>query len=356
MKKTVFPAILVILICSLLCGCGFWMDGNYVSETPHQSQSKQEGEKIIEISSYRQMRTALIEQISTGSESCVMSHASAHEATVNYFTQAAVDYVLENDPVAAFAVSQITFEIGNNRSETVIAFKIDYLHGRAEILNIQKLENMDEALQLISVAMDTCEASVAVQVEGYEAIDLTQYVEDYANQNPDVVMEKPQVSVAVYPERGDVRIIELIFTYQTSREVLRQMQETVEPVFTSAELYVQEVTQVREAYAQLYSFLMERFDYTVETSITPAYSLLYYGVGDSRAFANVYAQMCRRAGYDCKVISGTKEGEPWCWNAVRFRGEYYHVDLLECSRSGGFQMFGANEMDGYVWDYSAYEE
>lgn len=355
MKRYTAVIALVMIIGSLLSGCGFWMDGNYVSETPHQNQNEQVGAKIIEISSYRQMRGALIEQISSGAESCIMSHSASNEATVHFFTQAAVDYVLENDPIAAFAVNQITFEIGTNRGEAVIAFQMDYRHGRSEILRIQQTADMEGALQIISTALNDCDASVVLQVDSYTAMDFTQFVEDYANENPDIIMEKPQVSACVYPQKGSVRIIELTFTYQTSRDLLRQMQETVKPIFTSAELYVQEVTQIREAYSQLYSFLMERFDYTVETSITPTYSLLYYGVGDSRAFANVYAQMCRRAGFDCKVVTGTKAGEPWCWNAVRFRGEYYHVDLLQCSQSESFQMLHASEMTGYVWDYSAYE-
>ena len=44
---------------------------------------------------------------------------------------------------------------------------------------------------------------------------------------------------------------------------------------------------------------MERYDYRIETSITPAYSLLRHGVGDSRAFAVVYAAMCQQAGLEC---------------------------------------------------------
>ena len=99
---------------------------------------------------------------------------------------------------------------------------------------------------------------------------------------------------------------------------------------------------------------MERFDYTLETSITPAYSLLGHGVGDSKAFATVYAAMCRRADLECLVITGTRDGEPWTWNMVCDDGTYYHLDLLSSHR--GFQELTDNEMEGYVWDYSAYPE
>ena len=99
---------------------------------------------------------------------------------------------------------------------------------------------------------------------------------------------------------------------------------------------------------------MERYDYKIETSLTPAYSLLCNGVGDIETFACVYARMCRRAGLECEVITGTKAGEPWFWNMVCDNGSYYHVDLLRCNTEGNFRELTDEGMEGYVWDYSAY--
>ena len=166
-------------------------------------------------------------------------------------------------------------------------------------------------------------------------------------------METPQVTEAVCGS-GNGRVIELVFTYQNSRDTLRRMQTQVQPVFDSAVLYVSGDDADRQKYAQLYAFLMERFDYKLETSITPAYSLLRHGVGDSRAFATVYAAMCRGAGLECLVVTGTHAGEPWTWNLVLDNGQYYHVDLLRCSESGGFQTLSNAQMEEYVWDYSMY--
>ena len=85
MKRHTAAIILAVIISCVLCGCGFRMDGNYVSETPHQNQNEQTGEEVIEISTYRQMRSALIEQIASGADSCIMSHSASNEATVRFF-------------------------------------------------------------------------------------------------------------------------------------------------------------------------------------------------------------------------------------------------------------------------------
>jgi hypothetical protein len=188
----------------------------------------------------------------------------------------------------------------------------------------------------------------------FKESDLLQVVEDYMEENPNIVMELPQVAVGVYPDTGSSRILEVKFTYETSRDSLRQMQQQVRRVFASAQLYISSDATNEQKYAQLYTFLMERFDYQVQTSITPAYSLLNHGVGDCEAFATVYAAMCRQAGLDCHMVSGTKHGQSWYWNIIREDGVNYHVDLLQCYENGQFQRLQDSAMEGYVWDYSAY--
>ena len=189
--------------------------------------------------------------------------------------------------------------------------------------------------------------------DSYEQMDFGQIVRDYAMDHPQNVMETPQVTSEVYGI-GQTRVVELTFAYQTSRDSLRTMQSQVQPVFDSAVLYVSGEGSQSQKYSQLYAFLMERFDYTVETSITPAYSLLRHGVGDSRAFATVYAAMCRAAGLDCIVVTGTRSGDPWVWNIICQDDVYYHVDLLRCNENGRFRRLLDEDMAGYVWDYSAY--
>ena len=153
---------------------------------------------------------------------------------------------------------------------------------------------------------------------------------------------------------GESRVVELIFSYQTSRDALRRMQAQVKPVFESAVLYVSGDGDEYQKFSQLYAFLMERFDYKQETSIRPAYCLLRHGIGDSRAFAQVYAALCRDAGLTCMSVTGTRDGEPWTWNIIRDGEKFYHVDLLRCSADGKYREQTDEEMEGYVWDYSEY--
>ena len=344
---------LTAALCLVLTGCGGWLDGSYVSVTPHREQRQTAQTDVISASNYLELLEALEDIIAAGTEVAAINVADYPEHTIEHGMERAVQYVMESDPVGSYAVEDILYELGTSSGMPAVSVSITYLHNRSEIQRIRNAADMETAEAVIADALEGYDASIVLLVEAYTTRDFTQFVQDYAEMHPQTVMETPQVTESVFGT-GRSRVVELIFTYQTSRDSLRRMQSQVQPVFDSAPLYVSGDGEDRQKFSQLYAFLMERFDYKIETSITPAYSLLRHGVGDSRAFATVYAAMCRSAGLECMTVTGTRSGEPWTWNIVLDDGHYYHVDLLRSSEQGKYREFTDNEMGSYVWDYSDY--
>lgn len=351
--KVRFLAMLLALTL-LLGGCG-WFQGRYVSVTPYHHQSAGAQTGAVTAWDYSQLRRVLEDLVSNGVESSVIDVANYSAEIVEANVGQAVDYILNEYPVGAYAVESIDYEVGTSSGKPAIALTITYRRTRAEIFRIQNVRSVEEAEKAIGDALKNYQTGLVLEIKQYRETDFVQLVEDYAELYPEYVMEVPQVTTGIFGS-GDSRLVELTFSYQTNRDSLRQMRSQVKPIFDSAALYVSSASTDRQRYSQLYSFLMERFDYTFETSITPTYSLLHHGVGDSRAFALVYASMCRRVGLDCRIVTGTRNGEPWTWNMVKDGERFYHVDLLRCNSLGGFREFVDSEMNGYVWDYSTYPE
>lgn len=347
--------VLVLVLALGLCGCTSLLDGNYVSVEVHQEQKTPEQSGMASVSNYGELREALLQMVNAGSENSVIQASGYDQTMLEKGMSMAVDYVRNVYPVGAYAVEDIHYEIGASGGKSAVSVAISYIHGRSEIRNIVTVRDATAARDKVAEILEKCESSVVIRIKGYSDWDVVQFVESYAAQHPDVVIETPEVAVGMYPESGTDRVMELKFTYQNSRDSLRQMQSQVEPYFAAAELYVSGNGSEGQKYAQLYTFLMERYDYQIQTSLTPAYSLLCHGVGDCEAFARVYGAMCRQAGLECQVINGTKNGEPWSWNLICDNGVFYHVDLLESSAAGEFIKKTRDAMDGYVWDYSTYD-
>lgn len=341
-------------VCLLLSGCSSWMDGSHVTVQDHQEQFYGGQNASLAAEDYEQLVDVLEQLVEFGLENGVISVAQYDPEELERGVLLASVYVRMRYPLGAYAVEDITYEIGSSGGQPAVSVNISYIHGRSEIRQIQKAADMEDARTKIREALEACSEGIVLLIDEYEETDLVQMVADYATEHPEIVMEMPQVAVGVYPESGESRVTEVKFTYQTSRDVLRQMQSQVQRVFTSAAYYIDSDSDDVQKYTQLYGFLMERFDNAVETSITPSYSLLIHGVGDSKALATAYASMCRQAELECQIVSGTREGESRYWNLIRVDGGYYHVDLLKCDETGVFEFLTDEQMQGYVWDYSAY--
>lgn len=344
--------LITLAMCLMLTGCG-WFDGSYVSVTPHWEPHQNTQSENLSASDYPELIDALQEMVSKTTESAPIIVADYKMGSVEQGMEAAVEYLKNTDPIGAYAIEEITYELGTSGSLPALAVTISYRHTRAEIQRIRRVKDVAAAQKAIAVALESHGTGVVLYVDSYAPTDFTQLVQDHGVLHPDLVMETPQVTEVLYGT-GRSRVLELVFSYQFSRDALRQMKMQVRPVFEAAGLYVSGSGEPHQKFEQLFGFLMERFDYSLDASITPAYSLLCHGVGDSRAFATVYAAMCRGAGLDCRIVTGTRNGEPYTWNMVMDNGTYYHVDLLESHAQGSYSQLRDWEMEGYVWDYSAY--
>ena len=346
---------LILIFCLLLSGCSSWMNGSYSSVVPHTEPNTQINSSAESVANYFQTKSFLTAMIMTGAQSAVYTirYESLKESIEDL--NKAINEVCETNPYAAYAVQDIRYEIGGSSGKKAVHVQISYLPNRVDVKTIRTVKDMEEAKEFIAEQLDACSAGVVFHCSSWGQKDYAQIVADYALQNPQMVIEQPEVTVNLYPENGTKQIVELKFNYQTSRDSLRTMQSQVALVLESAEQYVDRAAAEAEQFAQLYQFLMNRYSsYEIQTSITPAYSLLRHGVGDEKAFAMVYAAMCKKVGLDCRVISGTRDGKPWSWNVARTGDVYYHIDLLRSRVDDGLLMITGDKMTGYVWDYSRY--
>jgi hypothetical protein len=347
---------LLLILCFLLCGCENWLDGHYLNVVPRKEQAAQPSRPTMTVYSYSQLYSALTEQVESGAPEVFLTLNLGNETLAKPYLDSAIEQLCQENPFAVYAVESITYEFGSNGGRNTAAVNISYLRNRVDVKKIQRVEDMTQAKEYIASQLRSCSSGLVLYLENVPQTDFVQLVTDYAETYPQYVIEVPEVTVGLYPESSANQVIELKFSYQTSRESLRAMQSRVHPVFASAALIAQNEATTEEKLSQLYALLMERYEkYELQTSITPAYSLLLHGVGDARAFAAVYAAMCREAGLNCSLIAGTRQGTPWVWNVVQTDNGYYHLDLLKCSAEGLFSLTGNSGMEGYVWDYSAFE-
>lgn len=348
MRKRVLCFSMILAV--VLSGCS-WFDGSYVHVVRHRPQSAGTQSQTLVAQNITQLEHILQELTGSGAETAVIYLDGYSGNSLEVATENARSFILKSDPVGAFALSDAECDLGTNLGRQALAVNFKYRRSQQEIRQIVSVDSMQEVSNEIEKALKNNKTRLALKIANYTPTDFEQLASDLAQRNVDTVMEFPVTVESVYG-KGRERVVELVFTYETSRENLRQMQSQVKPIFNAAAMYVSGDGPAYQKYSQLYAFLMERFSYKIETSITPAYSLLCHGVGDSRAFALVYAAMCRSAGLECEIVTGTRNAEAMVWNQIMLNGNWYHLDLLQSAQQGHFGVYQDEDMDGYVWDYS----
>ena len=234
MKRNIL--LLTLLMCFALTGCN-WLDGSYVSITLHEEQQEEAQENRISASHYLQLMTAMEELIAAGTETATINVADYPADAVDSGIAVSVRYAMETYSIGAYAVEEISYELGTSGGQPALAVSIRYRHSPAEIQRIRSVADVSEAESIIAEALETYEPGVVILVEDFTDKDFAQLVQDYALENPQIVMETPQVTANIYG-KGQSRVVELSFIYQNSRDSLRQMRNQVKPVFDSASLYV----------------------------------------------------------------------------------------------------------------------
>lgn len=347
---------MLLALCLVLSGCSSILSGHMYWEQEHVIPTLPNSSQGLSADNFDELVAVLSASIEQGMEQFSVSVGRYNRDALPLDADRAADHVCRTNPVAAYAVSNVTCRIGSGTGETVLLVQVDYLHDQNEIARIKSVADNQAARLAIAEAMNGCEATLVLRIDAYEDEDFLLFTEQYAMYFPQFVMESPQVTIHMYPQSGRSRVLEIRFQYVTGRDALKAMQEQVLTLFDSSVNFVSVTENEKNKFTQLYSLLVERFQkYTIETSMNPAYSLLLHGVGDAKAFATIYAAMCREAGLDCRVVVGTKGGKLWYWNIVCVDGTYYHVDLLRSKSEGNLRMMSDSIIDeGYVWDFSAY--
>ena len=338
MKRLIFLILAVSILCS---GCATLFDGTYTSVTVHR-QNGQTGGALVAIN-YGQLCQAIRIMARNGATLGMIDVSDYDRDMVEQDMYAAVKNIMTNDPVAAYAVQNMTFSLKDTEPQTSIELRISYLHDRSELQQILYVDWMHEAEAAIAAELEKSSHRIVLCIDQYEETDFSVWVQQWARENPQAVMETPGVTVNAYPSSGTSWLVELDFSYVHDRQTLRDMQQQVTQMFT----FALRNTEGKDPYRHLYNFLTERFQtYQLEKTDTPAYSLLMEGKGDAEAFALVYAALCRQAGVSCGVVSGTWNGERHYWNRIYIDGQARYVDLMV----GNYREMTRDQMPGYQWD------
>jgi transglutaminase/protease-like cytokinesis protein 3 len=192
--------------------------------------------------------------------------------------------------------------------------------------------------------------------------DVLNLVKEIYYENPMKIVIKPIVVVEIFPEIGEVRVIELRFGYIERASILSQYGVDLA---THARRNTERA--VGENDAEILLSLAENliaacvYDEGMAKAINvhgqqnfaaTAYGALANGNAVGEGFAMAFKALCDELGFDCRVVLGYNDNVVHAWNIVLLNGDHYHIDVAMCAANGIQTAFLKTDIDFLVDRYT----
>ena len=366
-------ALLLALVC-LCSGCAELYSGGYVWETEHkdpyaykeetEEPTEQTEPELATVSNYYEIMSQLRGFVNNGVQHGQFL-AENYDGDLGQELSEAFSAIAAADPIGAYAIERIDYSRVNQGDAWLVTVDAVYRHSVSEIAAIPSVRGNERAMGIIADKLEHFEPSVTLRISGYGETDFPAVIRSYCLAHPNTMIVMPEVSAEVYPDSGNVRVVDLQFRYPEEKEKLQGMQSEAASVLVSAERYAQYAANDKEKLSLIYSYLSSRFFYTEDEENGSVYRLMCEGVGSSQSVASVVAYLCQRVGLECLLVEGAKlrstdgetgEVQEYLWNIVCIDGQYWHLDFQQdaLNRLDSCRMRSDADMEDYRWDREGY--
>lgn len=347
-RSLLIPALCCAL---LLSGCSSLLNRPYVMVEPHVEQPTVAGDSsTIQVSTYSELVNAVLFLVSQGTEQGVIQLTDYRGDVEEDLNRACVE-VAKDDPLGAYAVDFIKNSYTRVLTTYEAVISITYRRTKEQVQNIVNVTSTSAIRKEVSEALAAYQPELVLRV-GYFTGDqesVAALVRQAYYDAPAAAMGMPECTVALYPETGTQRIVEILLSYPEDPEVMQekstQLQEELDAL--TAPLRPQQYSSV-ERLSMLFGLLPRAVTYSPDGGSTAWDAIVGKGA-DSEGLALAFQLLAGKLEVGSTLVEGTLKGEVHFWNRLSDDGGTHYVDLTR-DRSG--TTWSAEDLVelGYVWE------
>ena len=367
MKKLLLSALLLVLLLAA-SACKSSYPDEYISVKEHEApyaqrettaapeETEQEPEpELRTVSRSSDLREAIQEMAENGEESAQFL-IKDYVGDVNADIKNMFNLLLSDSPKYNYALDSFYCELKRTQQGPVVKVDMKLRLTPQELIEIKTRLFPEPAMSDIYKALRQQLSSFTVQVSGYTETDFSALLEEYCLHHPDQIVESPGISVAVYPDRGSLRVVELHFVYQSDSDTLKKKKDETNAVLNVINNQLSGVESAQELLEMLYKHLVPGIGYE-STEDATVFSQTVEKKGSSKTMASVVEYLCSKAGWSCELVKGERDGEPWYWNRLIDGERWLYFDLHTAAMTEQPPaLYTADELGGYLWDRELYPE
>lgn len=338
----------------LLSGCSTLLNRSYSQEKAHtQFSDVDKNPDILRAETYQGLVSALLFFISEAEENGVIRLYEYTGSAETDLDSACLE-VTQQDPLGAYAVDYIKYDIARAMSYYEANVKIVYKRSFAQISDIVSVTGSSAIVGELREALADFEQEKVLRVSYFDpnmqAENVSAMLTEAYYDVPESAFGKPSVSVQLYPEQavGQQRLVELVLQYPQDREELKQLQETLleKSKRITKPLITMSASEKTERIVRMLKQSVQVVSDGEETQAT-AYAALLEGRTDQEGLALATELLFHQSGMQCRLVWGSRNNKPHVWNIVQIQGQWKHLDMTEENPKP--QGDTAMQKAGYVW-------
>ena len=352
-------AALALAAVLLLPGCSSMLSRSYEMVSPHpEIPSTEENSSVIRVETYQELVNAVLYFVGQSVEHGVVRLVNYTQDVEADLTRACLE-VAKDDPLGAYAVDFIKHDYTRVVTNYEANIYITYRRTAEQIRSLVNVTGSSAIRQELQEALSSFAPEVALRV-GYFAEDeayIASLVRQAYYDSPTAALGMPEVTISLYPETGNQRIVEILLSYAEDVETLRSKQSAT---LTAAQRLTASFNGLSSPLSRLNALLTAlpqsmTYAETDEHGEPPstAWDALVLGRADDEGLALAFRLLCDLIGVECVVVEGTLDGTPHFWNILgENSGDQRHVDL---SRDEAPQLYPDSRFTelGYDWTSGA---
>lgn len=215
----------------------------------------------------------------------------------------------------------------------------------------------DVAMQEICEQVIQLSSTYTVQISGYEDTDYNALLERFFLEYPNEIMEIPDITTVVFPNRGSIRVLEIRFVYLKDRDILQRQRQELNQLLAVLQNQLSDEMPPAEIVDVLYKLLLPAAGYKDDPKATVYAQVVQKKAGNSRCMAAVVAYLCKGVNADCEIVVGQRNDMPWYWNRILTDEGWKYFDLHGAALDQiPPTLVSKSEFSDYTWDSNLYPE
>ncbi len=368
MGNRIISGLIAASLLIALSGCDSLYKKEYLSVSEYSSSSGENVSDISQISGYDALKAAILSMVESHNTEGHLTF-SDYGGTLQSDLSKACAEVKAEYAIASYSVNYMSYDISRIATYYEATFYITYKHTQSELLAVRYVSCNSELVRALESALDNLSTCITVSTtsDTITAEEVTKAVNKAYEENPTSCVVQPSATVAIYPETGLHRIIDIKLEYGWKQTELKKMKSSLR----------EKIEDISGKYASSSDpeYVLDAFNaLTAECSYDPsglsrgktelnsglgstAYGALSEGYADSRGMALAFNAICKEKDIECYVVTGTMDKLAHSWNIVKLAGSYYHVDTSAKATLGIANAFMKNDTqmkDRYDWNAADY--